>query len=281
MIKELDPSLLKRLIRAALKEDLGSGDVTSRYLVSKSQVAQARIVAKARGILAGVGVAEEVFALLDPEISFRSNLSDGDRLRPGDLIARLKGRVRPILAGERTALNFLQHLSGIATLTQKFVAEVSGVKVKILDTRKTLPGLRSLEKYAVRIGGGENHRYGLYDAILIKENHIRAAGGIKEAVHRAQSRNRRGLKLMVEVSDLEGLRIALDLGVDWVMLDNMGIEEIKAAVEINRGRAILEASGGINLQNVRKVAEAGVDYISIGMLTHSAPALDISLELDV
>lgn len=240
----------------------------------------ARIVAKAQGILAGLEVAREVFRLLDPGVNFNFHLSDGARLQPGDLIARLRGKGRAILAGERTALNFLQHLSGVATLTRRFVDEVSGTRARILDTRKTLPGLRSLEKYAVRVGGGENHRYGLYDAILVKDNHIRAAGGLEEAVRRAQSRNRKGLPLIVEVSDLKGLRAALNLGVGWVMLDNMEIEEMKAAVKITKGRAVLEASGRVSLSDIRMVAETGVDYISVGMLTHSAPALDISLEVE-
>jgi len=224
-------------------------------------------------------IAKLVFKTLDKKIKFSSSLRDGNILYPGEVIATLQGEARYLLMGERTALNFLQRLSGIATLTRRFVDRCQNTKVKILDTRKTTPGLRLLEKYAVRVGGGRNHRMGLYDMILIKDNHIAMAGGIDEAIRRAK-KSRKKVGLEVEVKNLKELREALGLKVKRIMLDNMGVREVKKAVELAKGTTKLEVSGGINLRNVRKYAETGVDYISIGALTHSARALDISMEIE-
>ena len=274
---------IKKLIREALKEDLGSlGDLTTLSTVPEGLIKQAKIFTKEEGVLAGIEVAELVFKEVDPEIKFGPQKSDGERVLRGEIIALVNGPARGILTAERTALNFLSRLSGIATLTAEFVKRVKGTKAKILDTRKTTPGLRELEKYAVRVGGGENHRFGLFDMILIKENHIAVAGGIEKAVLDAKKYlNARGLtsKIEVEAKSLDEVQQALKAGVDRIMLDNMSIDEMKEAVALAQGRVELEASGRITLENVREVAETGVDFISIGALTHSAKALDLSLLL--
>ncbi|RKY03748.1 carboxylating nicotinate-nucleotide diphosphorylase [Candidatus Poribacteria bacterium] len=271
--------LTRRLIQLALEEDIGPGDITSLYVVPESLEGEAVILSKGEGVLAGCHVAEYVYREIDPRVRFLPEKRDGDRIAPDQIIARLIGPVRSILMGERICLNFLQRLSGIATLTSKFVEAVKGLDVKIADTRKTTPGWRELEKYAVRVGGGFNHRFGLYDSILIKDNHIAAAGSITAAVKAAREKASHTTKIEVEVEKLEDIEEALRAGVDIIMLDNMPIEMIRRAVRIIDGRAIVEVSGGITLENVREVAETGVDVISIGALTHSAPPIDMSMEL--
>lgn len=265
------------LLQRALEEDIGSGDVTTASIIPAEQWSTAIIVAKAGGVIAGLPIVAQVFRLVDERIAFSPQVADGDAVRPKDVVARLQGPTRGILSGERVALNFLQRLSGIATLTRAFVEAVAGTGAVILDTRKTTPTLRALEKYAVRMGGAANHRFGLYDMVLIKDNHIQAAGSITEAVRRVRQRNAAGLPIEVEVRDLAELREALALAVDRIMLDNMSGEMMRQAVAMAAGRVPLEASGNVTLENVRQVAETGVDYISSGALTHSARALDLSL----
>ena len=263
-----------------LLEDLGGGDLTSTLLIPEDQKGRGVILAKEEGVLAGLEVAQAVFHRVDGRIAFTPLARDGDPLLPGLEVARLEGPLRGILAGERLALNLLQRLSGIATLTRRYVEAVRGTQAIILDTRKTTPGLRALEKYAVRVGGGRNHRFGLFDGILIKDNHIRAVGGVKEAVRRARSQAPHYLKVEVEVTSIEELEEALEAGAELILLDNMDLETLKEAVGRAKGRALLEASGRMSLERVREVAETGVDYISVGALTHSARALDLSLELE-
>ncbi|HID92833.1 MAG TPA: carboxylating nicotinate-nucleotide diphosphorylase [bacterium (Candidatus Stahlbacteria)] len=273
---------LSAIVKRALKEDIGKGDVTTNSVIPKDSKGKAVIVAKKDGVLAGMDVACEVFKILDPQIKFNKFLNDGDKFKNGMKLLEIYGSLRAILTGERTALNFLTHLSGIATLTSHFVEKVRGTKAKILDTRKTIPGLRELAKYAVKMGGGENHRFGLHDAVLIKDNHIAVAGGIREAVERLRKSSidsRFSSFIEVEVENLFQLKEALSCDVDRIMLDNMNVEDIKKAVEITNGRAELEVSGGVNLDNVRKIAETGVDYISVGSITHSAKSIDMSLEV--
>jgi len=243
------------------------------------------IVAKEAGVVAGLPVAAAVFHAADPSLSFQIRVPDGARVAAGETVAQVEGRVASILRAERVALNFLQRLSGIATATARLVEAVAGLPTRILDTRKTTPGLRPLERYAVRMGGGQNHRYNLADGILVKDNHwqaVRAQGmGMAEAVQRLRERAPQGLRVEVEVTSPAETEEALAAGADILLLDNMGREEMRQAVEAARGRALTEASGGITLRNVRAVAETGVDYISVGAITHSAPALDISLELEL
>lgn len=273
----MDP-FLKELIVKALAEDLGSGDVTSEATIRPESVSVAAMLAKQDLVLAGIDVAREVFRHLDPDIRFTSFAKDGDRVNAGTEIAKLSGNTRALLAGERTALNLLQHLSGIATLTAKYVEALKGLKAGVLDTRKTLPGLRQLEKYAVRMGGGRNHRMGLYDMILIKDNHIKAAGGVTKAIESA--RNKAGeLKVEVETSNLDDVRAALAAQADIIMLDNMPVDMMREAVKLIAGRALVEASGNVTLETVRQIAETGVDLVSSGSLTHSAPAADISMKI--
>ena len=267
------------LIVAALREDRADLDVTSLAVIPPGARGTARIFAKEEGVLAGLPVAAEVFAAIDEESEFTPILTDGARLRPGAGIAEVRGRLRAILAGERVALNFLQRLSGIATATATLVERVKDYPVKILDTRKTTPGLRALEKYAVRVGGGANHRFSLADMILIKDNHIAAAGSVAEAIRRARAAAPPFLLLEVEAETEEQVREALAAGADVIMLDNMTPAEMRRMVELVAGRAKLEASGKINPENVAAVAATGVDYISAGYITHSAPALDLSMEV--
>lgn len=268
---------LRSLITRALQEDIGSGDVTTNWIIPAAQRSQATITAKAPGVIAGLEVAREILHLVDESIEFTPHVSDGDSVKPKELVARLAGPTRGILSGERVLLNFLQHLSGIATATRAFVDAVAGIGAIILDTRKTTPGLRTLEKYAVRMGGGTNHRIGLYDMVLIKDNHIDAADGISEAVRCVREQNKNGLLIEVETRDLAEVREALALKVDRILLDNMSCELMRQAVALAGGRIPLEASGNVTLDNVRQIAETGVNYISSGALTHSAKALDLSL----
>jgi nicotinate-nucleotide pyrophosphorylase (carboxylating) len=263
----------------ALGAEPASGDITSQATLAQDCQLEGRISAKAAGVVAGLPVAAAVFELVDPAISFQPQVKDGDRVQRGTLLALVNGPGRALLAAERTALNFLGRMSGIATLTHTFVAALQGTHAVILDTRKTAPGLRRLDKYAVRMGGGGNHRTGLYDMVLIKDNHIDGAGGIAAAVERARSLYGPEVMVEVEVKDLEELQIALRLAVNRIMLDNMSLESMRRAVEITAGRVELEASGNVTLENVRQIGETGVDFISSGALTHSAPVLDISMRL--
>ncbi len=267
-------------VRRALDEDLRSeGDITSRALIAAGTRGRAVIVLREEGVVAGLPLASMVFRLLDSRINFQSLVSDGDHLPASSEIAAIEGPVTGILEGERAALNFLQRLSGIATLTSRFVSLAHVHGAEILDTRKTTPGMRALEKYAVRAGGGRNHRFGLYDAVLIKDNHEHAVGGVGKAVELAREALGTETMIEVEVQDLAALEEAIRAGADTVMLDNMGVEEVGKAVEMAAGRVRLEASGGIDLDNVAAYAATGVDFISVGAITHSAPALDIALEL--
>src|SRR2546425_347978 len=273
----LAPEIMSSVERA-LSEDIGAGDATTDSIVPPAAVLEGRIIAKDSGVAAGVSIARVAFQLVDENLGFSAWVSEGNRVETGRVIAELKGKARAILTAERTALNFLGRMSGIATLTQRFVDGVRGTKAKILDTRKTAPNLRACDKLAVRLGGGENHRMGLYDMILIKDNHIDFAGSITEAVSRART-HLKDLEIEVEARSLMDVEECLDLGVTWIMLDNMSHEEIRQAVMLNNGRAELEASGNVTLANVRQIADTGVDYISVGALTHSVKALDVSLIL--
>ena len=267
------------LIDRALREDVGGGDLTTAAVVPAGARARARIEQKAAGVAAGLGVARAVFERVDPELDWRAHAAEGE-WREGGLLAEVEGRAASILGAERVALNFLGRLSGIATLTARYVKAVEGTGARVLDTRKTTPGLRALEKEAVRLGGGVSHRSGLFDAILVKENHAALAGGVGEAARRALAAAPAGVTVEVECATLADVSAALEAGVPRLLLDNMSPDELRRAVELAGGRAELEASGGITLDTIRAVAETGVDFISIGALTHSAPALDVSLLLE-
>jgi nicotinate-nucleotide pyrophosphorylase (carboxylating) len=271
--QEFDP-----IIDAALREDMPEGDITSESIIPADARSEAIFLAKEDGILAGLAVARRVFEKIDSAVEFTGKIQDGAAFRKSDILACVEGPTIALLKGERTALNFLQHLSGVATATRRFVDAVAGTKAKILDTRKTAPGLRLLEKYAVEAGGGTNHRLSLSDMVLIKDNHLRYVGSVAEAVRRARSTIRHGVRIEVEAADLSQVRDALAAGADMIMLDNMTLEVMSEAVTLAAGRVPLEASGNISLDRVRAVAETGVDYISVGALTHSARAVDISLE---
>jgi nicotinate-nucleotide pyrophosphorylase (carboxylating) len=264
-------------INRALEEDIGDGDATTNSIVSLGATLRGKIVAKQSGVVAGLEIAASVFHQLDKDILFQSLVSDGSLVQNRTTLAQLSGSARGLLTGERTALNFLGRMSGIATLTRQFVDAVAGTRAQILDTRKTAPGLRAVDKLAVRIGGGKNHRVGLFDMILIKDNHIDFAGSITAAVERARTA-RTKLEIEVEARTLEHVQEALDLGVNRIMLDNMSAATMSEAVALVNGRAKLEASGNITLENVAEVARTGVDYISIGALTHSPKVFDVSLE---
>ncbi|MGQ9561153.1 MAG: carboxylating nicotinate-nucleotide diphosphorylase [Candidatus Oleimicrobiaceae bacterium] len=270
----------KRLVRRALAEDVGTGDITTTCTVPAGLSGEAVIIAKGAGLIAGQFVAAMTFREVDEKLAYEELVTDGATVTPGTIVARINGPAASIMIAERTALNFLGRLSGIASLTARFVAQVAGTRARILDTRKTTPGLRALEKYAVRCGGGHNHRFGLFDMLLIKENHIRASGSLTEAVSRCQrARTDRGLKIEVEATCREEVLEALAAGVDRIMLDNMSIPLLEECVRLVDGQVELEASGNISLSNVAEVARTGVDYISVGALTHSAPVLDLSLQL--
>ena len=269
------------IVQIALKEDLDDrGDVTSLSTVPVAKTGKATIISKAEGIIAGVDIVAKVFQEVDSGIKIKANVTDGQKVSPGDNVIDISGSLRGILTGERTALNFLCRLSGIASLTSQFVELVKHTGVRILDTRKTTPGLRQLEKYAVKIGGGHNHRIGLYDMVLIKENHITAAGGIRQSVESCRDylkKQNLNLKIEVETRNMLEVQEALDMQVDRIMLDNMSVQQIREAVLLVNKKAELEISGGVNLENIVEYAGTGVDFISIGALTHSASALDFSL----
>ena len=272
------------LIKLALAEDIGSGDITTDAIVSQNVKGEAYVVAKEDMVLSGIDVFKKVFQNVSGQWSvvssqFKERYRDGEIVRSGKIIIEMSGNMRTLLTGERTALNFLQRMSGIATLTKKFVDSVKGFKAKIIDTRKTTPKLRILEKYAVRCGGGINHRFGLYDGILIKDNHIKVAGGIIKAVKKVKDNAPHLMKIEVEVKSIKEVRDALKCKADVIMLDNMDISTIKRAVRLINKVALVEVSGGVNLKNVVEIAATGVDYISIGALTHSARAVDISMEI--
>jgi nicotinate-nucleotide pyrophosphorylase (carboxylating) len=272
---------VRNLIQTAIEEDLGRGDVTSEATIPEHVMSQARVISKQDIILAGMEIFASVYSNLDNTIGIKAYHRDGEVISPRASIAELGGHARPLLAGERVALNFLQRLSGIATLTRRYVEAVKGYPVAIVDTRKTTPGWRVLEKYAVRIGGGKNHRHDLGDGVLIKDNHIVASGGIKAAVEMARTRSHHLLKIEVEVETLEQVEEALQAEADVIMLDNMSPAILAEAVKSIAGRAIVEASGGVNLETVVEIARMGVDLISVGRLTHSAPSADIHLEFDI
>jgi nicotinate-nucleotide pyrophosphorylase (carboxylating) len=271
---------IQDIIKRALQEDIVHQDITTDNLVDKEQRSRGVFLAKAAGIVAGIHVAQEVFRCLDHDIQFTVVKNDGEKIAPGDTLAVVAGRTRSLLKGERVALNFLQRLSGIATRTNHMVELIRYEKAEIVDTRKTTPGLRRLEKYAVSVGGARNHRFGLYDGALIKDNHIKAAGGIQKAISTLRTRIPHTIKIEVEVENLEQLQEALEARADIIMLDNMDIDTLHQAVEITAGQALLEASGGITEANLVEVARTGVDFISIGALTHSAGSLDISFNLE-
>lgn len=275
---------IELLIDLALREDLGeNGDVTSNCILNSDDEGQANIIVKKDGIIAGLPIAEWVFKKVNPGLKVQNRVEEGSKVQRYEEVVRIIGPLAGILTAERTGLNFLQRLSGIATLTAEFVRKVAGTKVRILDTRKTTPGFRVLEKYAVRAGGGGNHRFGLYDMVLIKENHIAAAGGIASAVEQTRENMKKrelNLKIEVEVRNLSEVEQVLNLAVDRLMLDNMSLQKIREAVKLANGKVELEVSGGVTLETVREIAETGVNYISVGALTHSASSLDLSLLID-
>ena len=267
---------IQKVIKTALEEDVGSGDWTTVWLIPQNQTSQARIVAKEEGIIAGLEVAKEIFG---KDTKFSELVKDGAKVKKNQTVAIIEGPTRSILTVERSVLNFMQRMSGVATQTQKFVKAVEGTKAVILDTRKTAPGFRELDKWAVRLGGGKNHRIGLFDMILVKDNHIRAVGSITKVMQELQKKNDKNLEVEIEVDNLEQLKEAIQVGTKKILLDNMDLETIKKAVEINAGKSKLEVSGGVTLETVLDIALTGVDYISVGSLTHSVKALDISIEI--
>lgn len=276
----MDELLLDRLLMGFLAEDIGHGDITTDAVFEGGQEAAAALRTREPLVAAGmVLVAGRVFRLLNPGIIVEAPLEDGRRAKPGDVLFRLRGPVRDLLRGERVALNLAQRLCGIATLTRAYVDRVAGLKARITDTRKTTPGLRMLEKYAVRVGGGCNHRFSLADGVLIKDNHIAACGSISAAVDRIRARAPHTLRIEVEAETLDQVRECLESGVEIIMLDNMNIAAMEDAVRLIGGRALVEASGGVRLETVRRIAETGVDFISVGRLTHSAPACDITMDI--
>lgn len=278
-IAPLAPHLVASAVAIALAEDLGlAGDITTNATVAADAHATAVIAARKSGVVAGLDLAAAAFRALDPEASFAAMLADGERVEPGAVVAEVSGRARALLTAERVALNYLGRLSGVATLTRAYVDAVAGTGAAIVDTRKTTPGLRAFEKFAVRCGGGHNHRVGLFDAVLIKDNHIVAAGGLAEAIERARVVAGHLVKIEVEVDTLEQLAVALRHRIDVVLLDNMTTDQLRRGVEMARGKVLIEASGGVSLATVRSIAETGVDLISVGALTHSAPVLDLGLD---
>ncbi|HXK50162.1 MAG TPA: carboxylating nicotinate-nucleotide diphosphorylase [Clostridiales bacterium] len=269
------------LIKKAVKEDMGkNGDITTDSIISSGKKGRAILKAKSDGIICGLHVFEDTFFYIDKDLKIETFFNDGDRIVKGDVVAVIKGSLNSILKAERTALNFIQRMSGISTCANQFAEAVKGTKAEVLDTRKTLPGFRTLDKYAVKTGGAKNHRIGLFDMFLIKDNHISAAGGITKAVEKAlKFRKKKGLdsKIEVEIKNIEEFKEAVKLDVDWIMLDNMNVEDIKKCVKLNKGKKKLEISGNVNLERVRELAETGADYISVGALTHSVKAMDLSL----
>ena len=281
MLAPLPRVLIEPLVAAALREDLGrAGDLTTDAIVPADARARLTIRARQPGVVAGLDLARLAFALVDPAITLDVERSDGSAVAPGDVVGRLEGPARGLLTGERTALNFMGRMSGIATVTGSIVESVRGHRATIVDTRKTTPGLRAIEKYAVRAGGGGNHRFGLDDAVLIKDNHVAIAGGIRPAIERAKAGVGHLVKIEVEVDDLPQLEEALSIGVDAVLLDNMSLDELTRAVKMVAGRAITEASGRITPETAPAIAATGVDLISVGWLTHSAPVLDLGLDFE-
>jgi len=277
----VDPRAVARAVALALAEDVGAGDVTTLATIPPETRSRAELRTRVDGVLAGLPVATEAFRQLDPSLEVVALRGDGERIAPGDRLLTVSGRARGILTAERVALNFAQRLSGIATVTARYVEAVRGTRATIVDTRKTTPGLRVLEKYAVRAGGGHNHRFGLFDGVLIKDNHIAAAGGVAAAVRAARAGVPHSLRIEVETETLDQVEEALRAGADAILLDNMPPDVLRLAVDLVAGRALTEASGGITLATVRAVAETGVDLISIGALTHSAPSLDLGLDFAV
>ena len=268
-----------KIVEQSLLEDIRTGDITTESVIPSNLKAKGIIKTSEEGVVAGLDIACLVFKKLDSEICFQPKIKDGKKILPGEVLTEITGSAQTILKGERVALNFLQRMSGIATITSKFCQEVKDFPVRIVDTRKTTPGLRILEKYAVRMGGGYNHRFGLYDAVLIKDNHLALAGGIKPAVNSVRKQISHTVKIEVEVENLSQLEEALKMHVDIIMLDNMDLDTMKEAVKMAKGKALIEASGGITLEKVREIAQTGVDLISVGALTHSAKSLDISMEI--
>ncbi len=265
------------IINQALREDVGPGDITTDNIIPEDKTVSAFMKSKEEGVVAGLEITERVFTILSKDIKWKQHYNDGDKVKPGDILVEIDGPHRALLTGERTALNFLQRMSGIATQTSRFVDILKPYKTRILDTRKTVPGLRLLDKYAVKAGGGTNHRIGLYDMVMIKDNHIKVAGGIKQAVEKVRSGLASEFKIEVETSNLDEVREALDSGADIIMLDNMDNETMKAATELIQNKALTEASGNMSLERIKEVAECGIDFISVGSLTHSVTALDIGM----
>lgn len=276
-MRELKPILIDKYILAALREDMTSGDITTDSIL-KDEKAEVNLIAKGKGILAGLDVFKRVFEILDEDVTFEFYFSDGDEVNNKDLVGKIRGRAKAILEGERTALNFLQRMSGIATYTKKMVDALDSEHVKILDTRKTTPNMRIFEKYAVTLGGGYNHRYNLSDGIMLKDNHIDAGGGIREAVEKVRSLNPFVKKIEVEVENFDQVREALEAKADIIMLDNMEIEEIREACKIINKRAIIECSGNVSLENINSYKDLDIDYISSGAITYSAGVLDLSMK---
>lgn len=270
---------IKHLIEIALEEDIGPGDITTENLINKNLKGLGEVVAKEPLVIAGLDIARQVFEQLDPDISFRTNFSDGDFIEKGKKVLEVEGELRALLMGERTALNFLQRLSGIATHVRSYMDSIANKNVRLVDTRKTTPGWRALEKYAVRVGGAHNHRMGLYDGVLIKDNHIAVCGGIKKAIESIKNKLSHLVKIEVEVSDLDGVKEALEAGADVIMLDNMDIDQIKEAIEFINGKSVVEISGGVTIDSLNQLADTGVDIISAGALTHSARSVDISMRI--
>ncbi|BDQ04203.1 carboxylating nicotinate-nucleotide diphosphorylase [Ignavibacterium sp.] len=273
---------IKQIINLALQEDIGSGDITSLATIKKNQIAIGKFLVKDNGVIAGLSIAKLVFRSLDKKIKLKVLIEDGFEVKPGDVVAEVSGNARAILSAERTALNFLQRMSGIATASSIYAKAVSHTKAKVIDTRKTAPGLRMIDKIAVKIGGCDNHRLGLYDMFLIKDNHIEISGSITKAVEACRKFMRKKKKkflIEVETKNLDEVLEALECKADMIMLDNFNIEEMRKAVELINGKCKVEASGGVNLNTIKAIAETGVDYISVGGLTHSVKALDISLEI--
>lgn len=269
---------IDKIILTGLKEDMPFGDITTDNLIDDTSQSEALLIAKDTGVIAGIDIAKRVFEIVDKNVVFEKRIEDGHRVKSGDVIAQIKGNTRALLKGERTALNLLQRLSGIATKTRELCEKIKDTNSKVVDTRKTTLGLRALEKYAVKVGGGYNHRFSLSDGVMIKDNHIKAAGGIKEAVKKIRKKIPHTIKIEVETETLEQVREALEAGADIIMLDNMGVDKVRKAVKIINGSAISEASGNVNLDSIVEIAKTGVDIISVGSLTHSVSAFDISMK---